>query len=189
MKDRRLHKRVMIKGVHGNMFFSAHADITDISLGGMAIKLNKGLILGREYTIKLENKGKTIEFKGTPVWSVLAVSEKGMGEEIIPVYDAGVRFSGLLTERTEELIKFIESLRHKSAEDRLRGLRFRIHTPENSVLLYPSGYSVKMISASGMLVETRQPFSLEARFPMEIVLKEDTSVRFLGRIASCTEIK
>jgi len=189
MDDKRRHKRITVKGIYGNVLYTAKVEIINISLGGAAIHVNRSLTPGREYTIRFEEKDRQIELKGIVVWSVLTESLKGPHGDVIPIYHAGIRFDDVLTSKTAELIDFIEANKIIEGEDRLRGLRFKIHTPENTILYYPSGYKVKLISPFGMLIETMQPFRPETRFPMELFLKEGKVVRFRGRIASCIEVK
>ena len=189
MEEKRRDKRVVVEGVHGNVLFASKAKIINISLGGAAILVDVNLKLGREYTIRLEGKDKQMELKGVAVWSVLSESQKGTHGDVIPIYHAGIEFTNVLTNKTSELVDFIESHRIKGAEDRLRGLRFKIHTPEKTTLDYSFGYRVKLISLGGMLIETMHPFKLEDRFPMEMFLKDGRGVRFVGRVASCIEIR
>jgi len=52
----------------------------NISLGGVALKTDKGLNVGREYLIKLEYKGESIDIKGTIVFRCeLSNIEEGGG--------------------------------------------------------------------------------------------------------------
>jgi hypothetical protein len=105
------------------------------------------------------------------------------------LYNVGLQFKDVLSSKTTELLDFIETHKDRATEERLRGLRFKMHTPKNTALLYPSGYKVKLISPFGMLIETMQAFTPEEKLPMDLFLTEGKIVRFLGRIVSCVEIK
>ena len=188
MQEQRQHKRVTVEGVYGSVLFASKAEITNISLGGVAIQVDANLKIGKEYNIRLEGKNKHIEIKGIAVWSVLSESQKGPHGDVIPIYHAGIEFTDVLTNRTAELIDFIETHKVKGTEDRLRGLRFKVHMPEKATVDYSFGYRVKLISLSGMLIETMQIFKPEDRFPMEIALNDGSVIRFVGRVASCIEI-
>ncbi|MEW6001887.1 MAG: PilZ domain-containing protein [Nitrospirota bacterium] len=189
MIDKRRYKRVAVEGIHGNMIFASNAKIFNISLGGVAIEINKRLTIGNEYTLKLQSKEGHIDLKGVVVWSVLGSSVKDSRGDVIPIYQAGLKFTDVLTDKMSRLIEFIE--KHKVSDEirpdeRLRGLRFKIHTEEEAFLNY--SYSVKKISLGGMLIETSQALDIENRFPMEIFLQDDKSINFVGRVASCREI-
>lgn len=188
MQDKRQHKRVTVEGVYGSVLFASKAEITNISLGGAAIQVDVNLKIGREYNIRLEGKNKHIEIKGIAVWSVLSQSQKGAHGDVIPIYHAGIEFTDVLTNKTAELVDFIENHKSKGTEDRLRGLRFKIHMPEKAIVDYSFAYRVKLISLGGMLIETMQIFKPEDRFPMEIALNKGGVIRFIGRVASCIEI-
>ena len=188
MQDKRRHHRTAVEGVYGNVFSASKAEIINMSLGGAAIQVDTNLKIGKEYNIRLEGKNKHIEIKGIAVWSVLSESQKGPHGDVIPIYHAGIEFTDVLTNRTAELIDFIETHKVKGTEDRLRGLRFKVHMPEKATVDYSFGYRVKLISLSGMLIETMQIFKPEDRFSMEIALKGGSVIRFVGRVASCIEI-
>lgn len=189
MKEARRHRRVKVEGVHGNLLFASDAEIINISLGGAAMNLNVNLRLGREYTISLTGKNSTIKLKGVVVWSVLKGSQKGTRSDVIPIYNVGIEFKDVLSNQTLELIQFIESSKIKKTEERLKGLRFKIHTTGKAMIDQSFSYRVKVISLSGMLIETIQFFKPEDRFHMELFLRDDKVVRFLGRVASCMEIE
>lgn len=188
MDEKRRHNRVAVEGVYGNVFSASKAEIINMSLGGAAIQLEINLKIGKEYNVRLEGKNKHIELKGIVAWSVLSGSHKGPHGDIIPVYHIGIEFTNVLTDKNAELIDFIETHKIKGAEDRLRGLRFKIHPNEKAIVDYSFGYRIRNISLSGMLIETMQVFKPEDRLHMEIVLKIGSVIRFVGRVASCVEI-
>lgn len=188
MQDKRQYKRVTVEGVYGSVLFASKAEITNISLGGAAIQVDVNLKIGREYNIRLEGKNNHIEIKGITVWSVLSESQKGPHGDVIPIYHAGIEFTDVLTDKTAKLVDFIENHKIKGTEDRLKGLRFKIYIPEKATVDYSFGYRVKLVSFSGMLIETMQIFKPEDRFPMEIALNSGSVIRFVGRVASCIEI-
>ncbi|MBI4684427.1 MAG: PilZ domain-containing protein [Nitrospirae bacterium] len=189
MEEKRQYKRITVKEIAGSMFFASKVEIINISLGGAAIQLNKSLALGKEYSIKLENQGRKIELNGIVVWSVLKGSKKQPYGDVVPIYQVGVKFNDTLPPKAVELIGFIETNQRIENEKRLRGVRFKISRSKGAMLDYSFDYRVKLISQSGMLIETMQAFKPEEKLPMEIVLKGGRPVRFIGRVASCTEIK
>ncbi|MBI4823863.1 MAG: PilZ domain-containing protein [Nitrospirae bacterium] len=184
MDDKRRHKRFTVEGIHGNMLFISDIHIINISLGGAAIETSRRLRIGTEYTIKLDDKGRSISFKGLVVWAVLKEGKKSAHGEVIPVYRAGIEFRTIVSEKLEELVTFIDG--HKKADEgRLKGLRFKIHGPERAVLDYIYSYTVKKLSLGGMLIESSDEFKLDETYSMEIFLPHDKAIRFSGRIAHC----
>jgi len=214
MEEKRRHKRIVVKGVYGKMFITfLNVEILNLSLGGVAIQLNKGLTVGREYTMEIDNKGKRLELKGNVAWSVLKGSRKDAHNNTEPIYHAGIKFGDILSSKASSLIDFMEANKNTVSKVRLRGIRVKVDAQKNAVLYDPCGYKVKLISPFGMLIETTQPMAPEDRFPMEIFLKDvspfrvdlmgrpegglpekvllekGASIKFLGRIVSCTELK
>jgi c-di-GMP-binding flagellar brake protein YcgR len=184
-KEQRRHKRFTVEGIRGSMLFAPDMRILNISIGGAAIETTKRLNPGSEYTLKLEDSGKTLILKGNIAWSVISESKKGLRGEIIPMYKAGLQFTNVMTEKTAQLIEFIES-RKNVDEARLCGLRVNIDSPHRAALDFP--YKVKKISMGGMQIETEQPLVAEERFHMEALLEEDRAIQFMGRIAYCNEV-
>lgn len=185
MDEQRHHKRFSVEGIHGNMLFVSDIHILNVSLGGAAIETSRRLRMGAEYTLTLNDKGRSVSLKGIVVWSVLKEGKKAAHGEVIPIYRAGIEFRTTVSEKLEELIIFIDG--HKKAEEgRLKGLRFKIHAPEKAVLDYIYSYTVKKLSLGGMLIESSDKFQLNETYPMEIYL-HDKAIRFSGRIAHCQQ--
>lgn len=185
-KDQRRHRRYTVEGIRGTMLFAPDMRILNISIGGAAIETSKRLNPGSEYTLKLEDVGKTLTIKGVIAWSVISQSSKGPRGELVPMYRAGIQFTNIITEKTARLIEFIEG--HKKVDEaRLCGLRVNIDSPHKAALDFP--YKVKKISMGGMQIETEQPLATDERFQMEVLLEEEKGMRFMGRIAYCNEVE
>src|SRR5512146_692956 len=94
MQDKRRHKRFRLDviEINGKMSLADKVKIIDISLGGIAIKADRRLNIGREYTIRLEEKGKIIDVKGVVVRSELSGIEEGNKGEQVSIYKAGMLF-------------------------------------------------------------------------------------------------
>jgi Tfp pilus assembly protein PilZ len=95
-----------------------------------------------------------------------------------------MKFKDILSPRLMELLEFIDQ--HKIVqENRLGGLRFHIDAPGKALLDVPTTYRVRVISLSGLLMETEQPLELRQAYPMEVTLESGETVRFNGRVAYC----
>jgi c-di-GMP-binding flagellar brake protein YcgR len=184
--QKRRHKRYHVEGIHGNMLFASEVNILNLSLGGAAIEADKRLNIGREYTLKLEHKGKTISVRGLVVWSVISRNKRTEQGESIPIYQAGLQFIDVLNEKSKELLDFLNS-RKVVDESRVSGIRFVIDSDQTAVLNYPFSYRVKSISLSGLLIETDHEFRQDDRFNMEIFLEENVPVSFSGRVVTCRD--
>jgi hypothetical protein len=186
--NKRRHPRFIVEGVQGKMVFASQVEILNLSLGGVAIRADRRLNIGGEYTLKLELGGEDVEIKGLVVWSVMSGMHKASERETVPEYSAGLRFKDVFTERLLKLMAFID--RHKVFEEhRVGGLRFRIDAPGKALLDSPEEYRVRLISRSGMLIETQHTLHLDKIYPMEISPPDSDRIRFDGRVASAVEVE
>jgi c-di-GMP-binding flagellar brake protein YcgR len=172
--------------VSGKMVLATEVKVVDISIGGIALKANRRLNIGGDYTLKLEGR-KTISLRGTVIWCSLIETRKSSNGEMIPIYSAGMQFKYMSTERITELQDLIES--HKIAEVHVIGgtrlnIRFHIKDPEKAILIYPDDYKVKTISLGGMRIKSMLNLEIERRIPMEMFINDDNPVKFIGRVAS-----
>lgn len=186
--QKRRHKRYQVEGVHGNMLFASEVNILNLSLGGAAIEADKRLNIGREYTLKLDHKGKIISIRGLVVWSVISRNRATPEGEFVPIYQAGIQFLDVLNEKSRDLLDFLNS-RKVADESRVSGIRFIIDSDQSAMLNYPFSYKVKSVSMSGLLMEADQEFRENDKFNMEIFLDETIPVAFTGRVASCREVE
>ena len=185
--EHRLHARFTVEGVHGKMTLASHVDILNMSISGVAVKVDRALRVGGEYALNLQLQNKQITVHALVVWCVLGEIRKAGGGEALPVYSAGMKFTDVLSPKLMELITFID--RHKIVEEhRLGGLRVHIDAPGKALLDVPHAYRVKVISLSGMLIEMEEGLELDQVCPMEFSLKEGGEpIRFRGRIVYCVE--
>lgn len=189
MPDRRRYKRFILNDleVNGKMISATEIRVVDISISGISLKLNKRLNIGCDYPLKLEGKS-TVSLKGTVVWCSLVDARKISDGETMPIYAGGLQFKNISAAETTNLLKFIED--HKIEELRVTGgtrlnVRFHITDPKEAILNYSASYKVKMISLGGMLIECMQDLDVGSRLSMELLIHDDTSFTFLGRVASC----
>ncbi len=190
MQDKRRHKRFKLDliEINGKMSLADKVEIIDISLGGVALKADRRLNIGKEYMIKLGEKGKSIDVKGIVVRSELSgIEERTNGERIL-IYQAGMKFKD---GSADKIADFLNSIEHNRKEkvpamvDRRLNVRFEITTPSERTLSFPAQFTVRNISLSGMLIQTDQVLGTESVIPMGLSLSDDSHVNFNGRVASC----
>ncbi len=190
MQDNRRHKRfkLSLTEVHGKMVLAHKVDIIDISLGGVALKADRRLNIGNEYMITLGDGGKSIVVRSVVVRSALSGFEDNEKGERVPLYTAGMLFK---EGSADKIGVFLKTISHDLKEDiptmvnRRMEVRFQIMTPGEQVLSFPSQFTVKDISLSGMLMRTQQNLEIGSIIPMGLSLNADNHVEFHGRIASC----
>ncbi len=193
MDEKRKYKRIIVEGmdVHAKMLFATEVNLLTISLGGASVSLHKRLSMGSEYTLKIECKDRTFSTSGVVVWERLVDYDKNEKGETVPIYEAGIRFKDVLTEKGTELIGFIEAIAAPETRNlRLKGTRARIIDPKKTTIVdYYTNFDVKKISLGGMLIETDHEIEVDIKFQMELIFPEERgSIKFRGRITSCMEI-
>lgn len=195
MKEQRRHKRFSVDSlqINGRLILANEVNILDISLRGISLRVDKRLNIGNEYALKIGRNNKAISLKGKVIWSRLSDTKENSRGEFIPYYTAGMDFAGISDKVLKELEEFIgEQTRENIDETEEKGrkgtrihLRFYIGGDEKAVLNLPEHFSVMKMSLGGMLISSALSFEKESRFPMEIFLRDDRTVRFTGRVASC----
>jgi len=199
MQTRRQHKRykVDVMQINGKIVLAKSVKILDISIGGVCLQTEKRLNIGSEYTLKIEEKGRVLTVKGFVVWAVLSGSSADSSGSIIPIYKAGMKFIDASDEKINEIVNFIEDHKrdvdkqvdlYRPSGDRLY-VRICIEDPERAALNYHGSYKVRNISLGGMLIESEHLLEIESKLPMEMILNEEISIKFLGRIINCLLVK
>ena len=190
MKSMRRHKRYGLDliDVKGMMGLSDKVEIIDTSLGGVAFKADRRLNPGREYMIKLHDKGKTLNVTGIIVRSELSGMETRDNGERVSIYTAGMQFKDGSADQIFDFLKSIVQNRKETeplTRERRVNVRFQITDSHENILRYPAHFRVKTISLSGMLIQTDQALGIESKVPMELSLNDGTTVNFIGLIVSC----
>jgi hypothetical protein len=183
MDEKRRNDRFTVEGIHCSIMSSTEVEIVNMSIGGAALIANGRLNIGKDYTLKLEEAGKTCSVNGTIVWSVLSGNRKNARGETAPLYKAGMKFKDVQSAKMTEVLDFIKNYK-KSPEQRVI-VRFDIGSPEKATLNYPFNYRVKKVSLGGLLIESCEPFAVGDILSMEVSFGVDTTMGFLGRVASC----
>lgn len=197
--EKRRNKRFKVDGadVGGEMFFAREANIFDISLTGIALKVDKQMKVGKEYMINLRADDRVIAVKAKVVRSILSESRTTGEGEIVPIYMVGMEFCNVSDEKAAELLQFIDNHKIKEQEndeesddtsEKRRDRRFQIDMPEKTILGFHERYKVKVISLSGMLIESHQQLEIDETIQMQIYLPPNRTVPFLGRVVSCKRI-
>jgi hypothetical protein len=185
MKDKRRYKRfsVEIFKIIGNMFAN-EVKILDINLDGVSLKADIRFDIGSEYKMKLHNDDQVVLVKGVIESSRMSETKKNPDGEMVPIYNASMKFTGVSGEERATLLHFIEVFR-KEEEHKLSVVSVSIDAPERTVLDLSTNYQIKKLSLGGMLIGSEHSLEIERRMSMEISLPDKRIVRFIGRVASC----
>jgi c-di-GMP-binding flagellar brake protein YcgR len=153
MGEKRRSPRYAVQNVEGTLLFNTEARIANLSLTGMAVETGSALRVGRDYALTLRHGSDALRLTGVVAWCKLARTRRTASGESAPVYEAGMRFDGMLSERAEQLLHLLEESAIISLETRIAG-RFKV--PEGAPVSMESqaGFLVTEVSASGLQIES-----------------------------------
>jgi hypothetical protein len=177
----RRHRRYEVQDVHGALLFRTQVKVRNLSVSGLALETPERLQLGRTYAIRLAGDADAVDVSGTIRWCRLASARPKGGGEPQAVYEAGLAFEGVFSEKAKGLLGFLEHHVVLSPHQRLTG-RFRAEALRPAELEARYGFEVLKLSLSGMLVRTALEASLGDVFGVELTLR-DGVVPFEGRVA------
>ena len=186
-KERRRHPRHQVNDVKGTLHFSSGAKIINMSLTGLAVETDTQMRVGRSYSLALKHANDfVLRLSGTVVWCHLRGIRKTDGGETKSVYHAGFRFEDILTEKAQELTRFLEATAIIALDTRISG-RFKLKLTEPVDLDTEYPFVVKTISASGLLLETETAPPEGTIFDMEVHL-HGVVLQTRGRIVHAREV-
>jgi hypothetical protein len=186
-KERRRHPRHKVNDVKGTLHISAGAKIINMSLTGLAVETDTQMRVGRSYSLTLKHGTDfVLTLAGTVVWCHLRGIRKIDGGETRSVYHAGFRFEDILTDKAQELTRFLEATAIIALDTRISG-RFKLKLTEPVDLDTEYPFVVKTISASGLLLETETAPPEGAIFEMEVHL-HGAVLQTRGRIVHSREV-
>jgi hypothetical protein len=177
----RRHKRYEVQDVHGALLFRTKVQVRNLSVSGLALTTAERLQLGRKYAIRLAGDDDAVDVSGTIRWCHLASSRPKEGGEPKAVYEAGLAFEDVFTEKAKGLLGFLEQHVVLSPQERLTG-RFRAEALKPADLEARYEFEVLRLSLSGMLVRTSLEASLGDTYGLELLLHEGL-VSMDGRVA------
>jgi len=94
MLEKRRHKRFKLDLIelNGTLNLATKVEIIDISFGGVALKVDRRLNIGKECLFKLEDERNSIDVKGVVVRCKLSGFEERYNRDRVSIYTAGMRF-------------------------------------------------------------------------------------------------
>ncbi len=94
LMEKRRHRRFKLDLIklNGTLSMADQVEIIDMSFGGVALKVDRRLNIGREYRFKLGDNGNSLDVNGTVVRCKLNAIEERYNGDRISIYTAGMRF-------------------------------------------------------------------------------------------------
>lgn len=178
----RRHKRYEVRGVMGGLLFRTQVTILNFSVSGLSFQTTERLKLGRGYALRIPTAAEPVDVSGTVRWCRLAGTAPLPNGERASLYEVGLAFDVVLSERAHALMTYLEQNAVLSLERRVIG-RFTTESyPAPIEIEARFDFEVLKLSLSGMLVRTQMEPELGACFGVELILRDDV-VPVRGRVA------
>jgi len=191
MQNTRKHERFRldVADLSSKMSIIGKVEIIDISLGGVAIKAERKLNIGKECLMTLGYEGKCINLKGVVARCELSGIEEREDGEKATIYSAGILFKDESAGKVKDLLDAIGNDNKTQVPGQAgwvyRNIRFSITTPNEEVLNLPVNFGVKNISQSGIIIQTDHHLKIDSMVLMELSIKSCNPVSFMGKVVSC----
>jgi hypothetical protein len=144
--------------------------------------LKRKLNVGEEYALSFEVGGQAVTINGVVVWSVPSQEHADRGH-----YSAGIKFTAIPPAKLKALVEAAGQDR-VTPERRVAGMRLQFQVPGSAFLESVVVYKVRLVSLSGVLIETARRPEREGVYEMEILPPDRESFAFTGRVRSCFEV-
>ena len=123
--DMRQHNRYKMDEteIHVKLALANEVKVHNISWGGISLKADKRINIGKEYLLKLAYKKSEITAKGIVVWALLSNSQADSKGNVVPIYSYGLKFTNDTKEQINSFIASIEENRREA--DKQRGINLQ----------------------------------------------------------------
>ncbi len=195
MLNQRKHKRYKIRliNIESKVNLAGKADIVDMSLGGVLLRTEGKLAMGRECSIQFAYRGTQYAVKGLVVRSEMSGIDERAGGRSVARYLVGVKFKDGSESAVNQFLDSIEQSKKRevpaTANWRFRDVQFNLTTPEEKVLDFPAQFTIRDISKSGVIIQTEQPLKIDCMVLLELSLDAAAPARFMGKVVTCRTAK
>lgn len=187
MEEKRRNPRYPVRDVEGTLLFNIQARILNLSLTGMAVETGTSMRVGRTYSLTLRHGSESLRLAGEVAWCQLRRTRKTHGGDTAPVYEAGIHFEGMLSDRAKQLLHLLEESAIISLETRIAG-RFQIADGQPVRMESEQDFLVTQVSASGLQIATEVAPEQDALYTLDLRLPKKT-VRTECRVASVRSVE
>jgi Tfp pilus assembly protein PilZ len=107
MTDKRQHRRfgMELLDINGSLNMANTTEILDMSFGGVAVKMERRLSVGKDCVFTLENNGTSIDMVTTVVRCTLKGFEERPDGKRASIYTTGMKFDEGSTERVADFVR------------------------------------------------------------------------------------
>jgi hypothetical protein len=187
----RKHKRFKLDllDFSSKMRLVGKVEIIDISPGGVALKVDRKLNIGKECLMMLGCEGTHINVKGIVVRSELSGIEEKADGETTTIYSVGIFFKDESAGTVNDFLDSIGNNKKTQVPEQTdwfyRDIQFSITTAREKVLNLPRQFGVKDISQKGVIIQTDLQLQIDSVVLLELAIGTCDPVSFMGKVVSC----
>ncbi len=152
---RRRSPRFADPGLSGRLTRSTETEVIDLSVAGIGLESFEPIAPREKVTVRLEDFGPPIHLEAHSCWNRLTRLNPSRKGDSQAVYRLGLRFDdpeNAVDEKLEALLRE----RGDDVDPTRKPPRFRMPVGSRARVQTQSGFEVRTLSLSGMLVETRR---------------------------------
>ena len=104
--DKRQYRRFKVRdeGMVGRLNGDQLVDIIDLSVGGVALNVRARLVIGRDYVLRLHERGSSLDVSGTVVRSRVAGRRQHLSGHWSPIYASAMRLREGMEDQVADFI-------------------------------------------------------------------------------------
>ncbi|MCP3959191.1 MAG: PilZ domain-containing protein [bacterium] len=185
-KEKRRHHRYDVKDVRANLMLPLEVRVLDMSLTGLRIESPIALSVGAKYNLTLRREYDVIQLQTDLQWCRLVRTEPDALGEAAPVYEVGLDYQEVLSQKARELLGFLQHNVVIELERR-EAFGYFCKAGEEPTEAPHQEFVVKQLSFSGVLIETEPMPEVDTAYSLEmhldrLVLEVDGKVIHAERV-------
>jgi hypothetical protein len=191
LQNQRKHKRFKLRliNIESKVNLVGKVDVVDMSPGGVLLRTEGKLAIGRECSILFGYRGIQYPVKGLVIRSELSGIDERSQNKSVTRYLVGIVFKDESAGTVKNFLDSIEQSKKvempATANWRFRDVQFNLTTPNEKVLEFPAQFTIQDISKSGVIIQTEQQLNRDCMILLELTLNAVAPVSFMGRVVSC----
>jgi len=196
LQNQRKHKRFRLRliNIESKVNLAGKVDVVDMSLGGVLLRTEGKLAIGKECSIQFGYRGMHYPVKGLVIRSEMSgCDDERSPNKPVTRYLIGIVFTDGSAGTVKNFLDSIEQNKKvempATANWRFRDVQFNLTTPSEKVLEFPAQFKIQDISKSGVIIQTEQQLSMDCMILLELSLDAAAPVSFMGRVVSCRMLR
>ncbi len=179
--ERRRNRRFPVENLEGTLLYSQKVTVENMSIDGMLVESTAALRPGSVYRIKIEHEGSFLQVSARVRRCYVKRMELLPGGESQTIFESGLNFDGILSQKAPSIIDLIEKNLVIDLERRIFG-RFQIRLEDPVQLSKPYEFIVSTLSLSGMKIRATVLPEIGTTYSLGIGMPNDDFIEIRGKV-------